>query len=136
MKAECPKCGSSNAAYVKTKTELVLRCLCGFYKVLYSIYDENIVVQHAEPASKVQLPKTGTLLRATLMVLKSLDTANSRAVTERMVDLGIEVDVSTVSGYLMVLKARGLVLNTNNRRGSAGGSTWILSDVADDLLGG
>jgi hypothetical protein len=87
-----------------------------------------------DAGSDVKLPKNGTHLRKTLMVLTIMPDASSAEVTERLVDLGCDFTVSDVASYLTILRSKGLVTTVINRRGVPGGSTWILTDKAQDLL--
>lgn len=135
MKADCPKCGSTNASYEKTHCDLVLKCVCGFRKVVFTTLAE-IEVMHNDPVSEVKLPKVGTHLHNTLVCLWSIEPANSREVTDTLILHGHDYSVSDVSSYLMMLRGRSLVQVIDYRRGVAGGSTWELTDIASELLGG
>ena len=134
MRTECPKCRSPNARYTKNATDLILKCLCGFHKVVFSTL-EQIEVQHNDTGQDVRLPKLGSNLRVTLNVLSIFPEATSAEITERCVDLGCSFSVSDVSTYLTILRARGLVLQLLVARGVRGGSTWCISDPASDLMG-
>lgn len=134
MKADCPKCLSSNAFYEKTQTDLTLVCYCGYRKVVFTTLSTMEIV-HNEKQSNVKLPKPGTYLFETLTCLAQIEPANSREVTDTLTLHGHEFTVSDVSSYLMILRSRGLVEVLSYRRGVADGSTWGLSSVAGDLLG-
>lgn len=133
MKESCPHCGSPNAWYVRTETDLVLKCTCGVNKVVFSTLG-TMEMEHNDAPQEARLPRTGTFLHATLMALMVLEIANSREVTERLKEAGYTFSVSDVSSYLTILRAKGLVVVLEARRGTPGGSTWQLSDVAEDLL--
>lgn len=83
----------------------------------------------------IRLPKAGTNLWATLMTLLVLQQASSAIITQRLIDLGRPFTVSDVSSYLTILRSKGLVLTTEFRRGIIGGSTWVVSGVAHQLIG-
>ena len=131
---DCPKCGSPNARYQKTETDLVLTCWCGYHKVVFTTL-LTLEVIHNEKAQNVRLPKVGTYLFSTLSCLWQIEPANSREVTDTLILHGHEFTVSDVSSYLMILRSRGLVTVVDYRRGLADGSTWECSDAALELLG-
>jgi len=133
-KADCPKCGSPNARYQKTETDLVLTCYCGYHKVVFTTLLDLEVI-HNEKVQDVRLPKVGTYLFATLSCLWQIEPANSREVTDTLTLHGHEFTVSDVSSYLMILRSRGLVSVVNYKRGVLDGSTWECSAVTLDLLG-
>lgn len=135
MKTECPKCGSSSAWFQHTHYDLVLRCLCGLHKVVETRL-ESVTIQHNDSGADVKLPKSGTHLWKTLMVLSVVGPATSADITGRMNALGEHVfSVSDVASYLTILRSKGLVVATLVRRGVAGGSTWQLTSVCADLMG-
>lgn len=131
---ECPKCGSQSSWMEKTRTDLVQRCLCGYLKVLFTTV-ESVEIEHNDSGDDVKLPKQGTKLWDTLMILTVEDEASSGEITERLTLMGKTYTTSDVSSYLTILRSKGLVLTVDSRRGVAGGSTWTLTDKAADLLG-
>lgn len=131
---ECPKCGSQSSWMEKTRTDLVQRCLCGYLKVLFTTV-QTIEIEHNDSGEDVKLPKKGTKLWDTLMILTAEDEASSGEITERLNLMGKDYTTSDVSSYLTILRSKGLVLTVDSRRGVAGGSTWTLTDKAADLLG-
>lgn len=135
MKLECPKCGSKSAWYEKTRTDLALKCLCGYYRVVFTTLVDGTTIEHRDKSEEVKLPKEGTHLRATLMALVAVEPANSREITQALNDLGKPFTVSDVSSYLTMLRVKGLVDSLDNKRGVPGGSTWELTDAASELLG-
>lgn len=118
----------------KTRTDLVQRCLCGYLKVLFTTV-ESVKIEHNDSGDDVKLPKQGTKLWDTLMILTVEDEASSGEITERLNLMGKAYTTSDVSSYLTILRSKGLVLTVDSRRGVAGGSTWTLTDKAADLLG-
>lgn len=131
---ECPKCGSQSSWMERTRTDLVQRCLCGYLKVLFTTI-ETTQIEHNDSGEDVKLPKKGTKLWETLMILTVEDEPSSGDITERLNLLGKDYTSSDVSSYLTILRSKGLVLTVDSRRGIAGGSTWTLTDKAADLLG-
>lgn len=136
MRAEtpCPKCGSTNTWYEKTEHDLSLRCRCGLLKVVFSTL-EIVDVAVNEKAQNVKLPRVGTHLHNTLACLFTIEPANSREVTDTLLLHEHDFTVSDVSSYLMILRSRGLVRVVDYKRGVADGSTWELTEIANDLLG-
>lgn len=131
---ECPKCGSQSSWMEKTRTDLVQRCLCGYLKVLFTTV-QTIEIENNDSGDDVKLPKKGTKLWETLMILTAEDEASSGEITERLKLMGKDYTTSDVSSYLTILRSKGLVLTVDSRRGISGGSTWTLTDKAADLLG-
>ena len=134
MVTECPKCGSKAAWYTKTHCDLLLNCLCGLSKVVYTTL-EKATILHSDAGADVKLPKTGTNLRKTLMVLASESEATSAEITQRLNRMGEKFTSSDVASYLTILRSKGVVEATVIRRGIAGGSTWRLTETAITLLG-
>lgn len=133
LQTECPKCTSHNARYVRVGPDLVLKCICGFYKVMYTELG-SIQIEHKDSGIEVKLPKFGTNLYKTLMVVSILNEPSSAEATERMQDLGVDRNVSDVSSYLTILRSKGLVETIVIRRGMVGGSTWRLTMASLKLL--
>lgn len=134
MKTDCPKCKGYNAWFTRTRTDLILKCMCGYYEVVYTTL-ESIEIEHNETGASVRLPMKGTNLRKTLMVVSVMPEASSREITERLADMGEAFTVSDVASYLGILRQKGLVQQTEVRRGIAGGSLWILTEAATNLIG-
>lgn len=134
MRADCPKCGSTNAWYLKTEYDLAVKCLCGYYKIVYTLLG-SIEVQSNEAGANVRLPKNGSNLRKTLLVLSVEEGATSGELTRRLGDMGERFTVSDVASYLTILRSKGLVESPIIRRGVAGGSSWKVTDMAIKLLG-
>ena len=132
MRTECPKCGGS-AGYERTHCDLILKCLCGYRKVVFTTLGEAEIT-HCDTQGDIRLPKEGTRFRKTLMVLSVLEEGTSAEVAQRLQEVGVPVSVSDASSYLMLLQIRGLVFKTVDRRTIAGGSSWALTDAAQDLL--
>ena len=118
----------------KTRVDLLLRCDCGYLKVLSTML-KQVEITKVDTPSEAKLPRPNTKLWHTIKVLGVMTEANSAKITERLVDLGEEVNVSDVSSYLTILRSKGLVITKGSRRGLTGGSTWTLSDVCIRLLG-
>jgi hypothetical protein len=137
MRAECPKCSGVSTHFEKTAYDLILRCTCGFSKVVFTILkdSEDMTVSKRTVPVEVKLPRGGTHLRKTLLVLECLQEASTAEITERLLDLRGEYSTSDVASYLAMLRAKKLVLAPVIRRGVTGGSTWVLSPLASSLLG-
>jgi len=135
MNTVCPKCGSPSARYTKvSKHDLAVKCLCGYLKVVFSTIG-TMEILHADTEKNIHLPKEGTFLRKTLMVVSVLEEPSSAEITTRLKELGEEFTVSDVASYLTILRTKGLVEVVHLGRGVAGGSTWRLTDTATALLG-
>jgi DNA-binding transcriptional ArsR family regulator len=150
MKITCPKCQSPNARYDKTETDLIVKCYCGYNKVVFTTLVHTLEgpLDDNEDEDAVKMPRTGTSLHKTMMVLSILPDGNSLQVTERLNELNglfkvrgtiilkhLLLTVSDVSSYLTILRSKGLVERTQVRRGVAGGSDWRLTEEAIDLMG-
>lgn len=138
MAYECPKCKSKSAWATTTEYDVVLRCLCGLYKILATSLNEASEVDDETETEyeELKLPKRDTNLWVTLLVLASLEVATSAEIKDRLVLFGKEAfNTSDVSSYLTILRSKGLVRTTEIRRGTLGGSTWMLTDRCVFLLG-
>jgi len=133
MKTDCPKCGSPSARYMKTETDLILKCLCGLHKVVFSTLT-GIEIQHNDTGKDIRLPRVGTRLRRTLSVVLVLEEATTELILERLHEIGEIYDSSDVASYLTILRSKGLVYTTTVRKGIAGGSTWRLTEEAIKIL--
>lgn len=135
MRTVCPKCSSINARYVRDGADIVLRCLCGYHKVVATQL-ESIQIEHRDTKKEVTLPKQGSKLWYCLLALSSITTGRTDQIHSAMNRLVVEQQtMSEVSSQLTVLRYKGLVEVTENRKGTAGGSTWVLTDVAKKLTG-
>lgn len=108
--------------------------MCGYLKVL-STKIQSIEISHNDVAEEIKLPRKMTKLADTISVLHILQRASSAKITQRLVDLGLDLTVNDVSSYLTILRSKGLVEVVESRRGVPGGSTWKLSDDCLRLLG-
>lgn len=133
IKLDCPKCGSPNAWIELSEFDKTLRCMCGLCKVVETKL-ESFVVSHNDAGGDVKLPRRNSSIWITLMALAREEVANSAEVTRSMVESGFKFTVSDVSSYLTILRAKGLILNIDVKRGVPGGSTWCLSDRCKELL--
>lgn len=144
MKLECPKCGSQAAWYEKTTYDVSLICICGYRRVVFSSILEKLegpLCESIDSGDEVKLPRFGSNLHQTIMVLSILPEGSSKEITERLNELrgasegsNDYLTVSDVSSYLTILRSKGLVDRVDIRRGVAGGSTWTLTDIAEDLI--
>jgi hypothetical protein len=82
-----------------------------------------------------KLPAKGSSLLKTLLALVELQQADSTQLTE-LLNNGVEQPYrqKDVSSYLYALKARGFVVQTEERKRKAGGSIWMATLEAQELL--
>lgn len=136
MRTDCPKCGNTNARYARQGFDLILRCMCGYWKVVYSAL-ETADIEHADTADKVKLPRRETKLWNCLAVMVGLEQAGLVEVTERYNLLyGDTIGTADMATQLTVLRLRGLVVSLDQRRGVPGGSTWVPTSKAVELFNG
>jgi hypothetical protein len=102
-------------------------------KVVFSLLGQ--LEEHHNGVAVAKLPRPGTHLRKTLMAVECLEEANTADIAQRLIDMGLWYSMSDVASYLTILRSKGLVETPIIRRGVAGGSTWVLTDAATDLLG-
>lgn len=114
--------------------DLILVCMCG-HRQFVATRAKPVVVEPEDREDTIRLPRRGSNLWATIMVLAVLQPASSAAITQRLGDLGYSnFNVSDVSSYLTILRSKGLVLTTDFRRGILGGSTWRCTDTGLELM--
>lgn len=133
MKYSCLKCRSTVVWAEMEGHDLMLACLCGHRQFIMS-RAKPIVVEPEDCEDIVRLPRRGSNLWATMMVLFVLQPASSAMITRRLIDLGRNFDVSDVSSYLTILRSKGLVETTVFRRGIIGGSTWRCTGLGFGLI--
>ena len=122
----CPKCTSIQAHYLVEDDELILKCLCGFYKVLYSErYGRSVI--HVVKEDVVSIPKAGTKLSKCLGALAKYHPA---IVSTGDIARDLEVPGGVAASRLMVLQHKGLIEVVVCGRGKVGGSTWKLTTRA------
>ena len=73
----------------KTRVDLLLRCDCGYLKVLSTML-KQVEITKVDTPSEAKLPRPNTKLWNTIKVLEVMTEANSAKITERLVDLGEE----------------------------------------------
>jgi len=139
LRFDCPKCNRKQAWLEVTHPDVVLRCLCGFWRVVETQL-ETITIRHVDSGANVRLPKRDSKLYRTLATLYAVEPASTAYVTE-MLDLSSkhhvvpqEFTVSDVASQLTVLKYRGLVEVTSNKKGVVGGSTWQMTTAAKQMF--
>lgn len=131
---ECPKCRATSAWYVQDYRDVMLRCLCGYYRVVATKLEE-MVIEHIE--STITLPRRYSKLWYCVAHLFSVEPANSQEITEALnYGKDLKLTVSDVSSQLTVLRYKGLVHALDEKKGWPGGSTWCLTDVARERLSG
>lgn len=135
MKTTCPKCKSSQAWYRLDDDEVILKCICGFYRVVASKYGDTLI-EHVEPRSTVSLPRRETKLWDCLMALAALAPATTKDITQSLNGRGLlQQSSSDIASQLTVLRYKGLVEVIDNRKGHSGGSTWICTIAARERIG-
>ena len=138
VKVDCPKCLSPNAWYSADKVDVTLRCMCGYHKVVQTRL-ESMEIVHVDKPEEVTLPRKDTKLHNCMMVLFAMETATSLQVTNGLNDMHGEdsrLTVNEVSSQLTVLRYKGIAEPIENRKGVAGGSTWRLTPLAKQKIGG
>lgn len=130
-KIVCPKCGSPNAWRTRDRVDVTLRCLCGYHKILISLLDD---LEDEEESKSLRLPTPKSNLFQTLLALHLILEGDSQKITDKLLGMGKEFKVKDVASYLYVLKSKGFVMQTNDRKRLAGGSAWCVTDAAMVLL--
>jgi len=135
MKTVCPHCGSINARYVTDRVDVILKCLCGYHRVVATTLQE-MSIEHRETRKEITLPRQGSRLWYCLMALNTIKTGTTASIHTTMNRLAKEEQsMSEVASQLTVLRYKGLVSVLENRKGTSGGSVWELTDVAKKLTG-
>ena len=133
MKIECPKCGSQSAVLIREGKDIIIKCLCGLDKLVASEH-EAITIAHNEIEEDIQLPRKGTKLAKCLGAAYTLSPATTAEITEELNNRGNNWSSDEVASFLTVLRYKGLVDVVTYRKGVAGGSTWEITDITDDLM--
>ncbi len=120
---KCGRCGHRMWLEIHHQTDWG-KCVCGNLIPL-DTEQEGIRIHHQEAGENVRLPRTGTLLAICLGALAGATMAD----TERLATL-LEQDTSSTASQLGVLRKKGLVKAVTDRRGSRGGSMWVLTAEA------
>ena len=135
MRTVCPKCSSINARYVSDRVDIILKCLCGYHKVVHTTL-ESISIEHRDVGKNITLPQQGSKIWYCLMALSTVTKGNTATIHAAVNAMSpVTQNMSEVSSQLTVLRYKGLVEVTENRKGFVGGSTWILTDIAKTLTG-
>lgn len=127
-KVFCPKCESHGAWYFVDRVDVTLRCLCGYNKVVASKLDADTLVEHFDQQDEVTLPRAGSKLYQCLVALVALGKATTGEIAF-MVNLNKpkaqQQSSSDIASHLTVLRYKALVEVKVERKGVAGGSTWV-----------
>lgn len=134
MNIPCPKCSSLSTRLVEESDNLVLKCHCGYYKIMSTTLRSGMVVEHVHIEGEIQLPRKDTKSFKCLGALASLTEASTQQVATELTRRGTEWSSDEVASFLTVLKHRGLVRITTPGKGVLGGSRWALTDSARKLL--
>lgn len=135
---ECPKCHSPNAYHVADEFDITLRCLCGYHKVVKTVLGA-MTIEHIDAADDVSLPRRNSNLYACLVMLIGMVEATTGEIAG-MLNCGKRSrhSNSDVASQLTQLRYKGLadVPNGSERKGVAGGSTWVPTPAALRLFKG
>lgn len=123
----CPKCNRLQAWYHVEKNDLVQKCLCGYYKVVYTEYDDGQTYTQVLPANQVNMPKNGTRLSLCLGAL--IGFPGHQGTTGDVADR-LNLTTPNVATVMMVLQHKGLVTKLEDNRGKTGGSVWKVTKRA------
>lgn len=133
MKERCPHCdgwGWYEVTYdYYLGYEVVLRCLCGYHRVLYSEANDTV---HMSVPKKIQRP-----LRPRSRLSKCLtEIARVHPAPISTSDLAsiMKVEPQKVSQYLIVLRVKGFAQCVDKRMGVTGGSKWGLSALGKKMM--
>lgn len=133
MRVDCPKCLSEHARYSAEGYDIVHRCLCGFYKVVATKLG-SIEIEHRDTGKAVSLPREGSRIWYCFRALVGLRQGTTLDIHNSMNCIMEEPQsMSEVSSQLTVLRYKGLVEVTENRKGTPGGSTWALTARGKEL---
>lgn len=127
---KCPKCSGTVLWLEQDDGGLYnIRCQCGLCLPVTEDVDGGMTVQR-RLESKLMLPATGSKLSRSLKMLRDVEIATSKELADRL-----SQTVVYTSTQLCTLENRGLVYRLTNRKGTKGGSTWTLTDIALEALG-
>ena len=126
MREKCPKCGGQAWYCVEDDIHLVLKCVCGINKLVYSDYPEG-GVKHVVPKREILMPPPGTKLSKCIgmMALNWPEMSTTQILAD-----SLSVSTSEAASQLVVLLHKGIVEKVKEGRGVVGGSTWKLSNTA------
>lgn len=134
MNIPCPKCSSTVTRLEEEGTSVLLRCRCGYCKVMSTTLVTGLRIEHIHIDEEVQLPKKNSKLMHCLGMLATLKTATTREICEGLINRGEDWSSSETASFLTILKHRGLVETLTTGKGVQGGSTWVLTPSAKKLL--
>lgn len=126
----CSKCGGFSWIEV-IDTHPTQVCVCGFRKYLEYTVDGMLCTREPSRSLKITLPSKGSQLSKILGCLVVLGDLTSSQISVRL-----KLSSNMVTTNLSVLRSRGLVTVTNNRKGYLGGSSWTVpARVKTEFLG-
>jgi len=126
---DCPKgCGRAADFRVERASVWVV-CSCGYSKMEWEIGITGELERVNHNKVLVKLPKDGTRLLHCLKIIVLFSKATTREAADH--DGSTSGDMAT---QLTILECKGLVTRINSKRRVVGGSTWVLTEVAKDLL--
>jgi len=110
--------------------EVVIRCLCGFLKIVEEIRD-GMVITRTEHPTLHSLPRTGTKLSKCLGALYVYSPQSTGELAVKLDQTNNETAVQ-----LTVLQTKGLAVKVTQGKGIPGGSVWDMSSIGNRLLDG
>jgi len=128
---ECPKGCGREAEYQIEGVVVWLYCYCGYRKVAYTVdLHGNVIVPSPDSNNNITIPRDGTMLSKCLLAV-------ARNYPIRTVEVAHVVSCPSgdTATQLTILGGRGLITRTTYLRGLPGGSTWVLTPRARELLG-
>lgn len=134
MNIPCPKCSSTSTRLEDEGSSILLKCVCGYCKVMVTTLRSGMVIEHIHIDGGPQLPKTGSKLAQCLGSLASLGEGSTQQVADKLSQRGGVWSSDEVASFLTILKHRGLVCIVVPGKGKLGGSRWRLTDKAKTLL--
>lgn len=124
----CPKCGATYLWMEYENGMHHIRCNCGLCIPIIQKAEGGMQIKRTlQP--KLMLPARGSKLAKCLRVLRDLEKATSGELAARL-----NQTVVYTSTQLCTLEGRGLLTRLDRKKGSRGGSTWMLTEVAVSAL--
>lgn len=127
----CPKCNGIAHYECVMEVDLVLICLCGYYKVIYTEVG-HITVSTVSKADMKDLPRPNSNIGMCMTVM--LNNYPTLLTSEQVyIVLKKNMCRSSVSTNLMILQGRGLIDKIKSNKGKAGGSIWKISSYGEKM---
>lgn len=123
-RVKCPHCHNPTAKYICDGTDVTLRCMCGYLKVVATKLQFGVTVEHRDTQDDISLPGRHTKLYRCLAELVGLQEASTGQVVLSLAIDGEQLSSSDVASHLTLLRYRSLVEVVEDRKGMKGGSVW------------